>query len=338
MAQDSVILMIGDGMGPGQVKAGSIHAHGSDGKLVFQSFPVKGNLVTGSADNKVTDSAAAGTALATGKKTNNGMIAQSPEGNKLTTILELCRDDEKATGLIATSTITHATPASFAAHHATRKAEAELAVGMLESKPSLMFGGGAYYFSPKSVETSKRKDERDLLAEAALAGYRVIDSKQEMDELRGGDEVLGLFADGSLGWNDKEPTLAEMTGAALSVLDADEDGFFLMVEGSQIDWACHENKPDYFYSQMASFEEAVKIAFEFAKADGNVLLVVTADHETGGMSISDEKGPVLAWSTKGHTAARVPLYAYGPGSEKLGGERDNTDVPKLIAEALGLSF
>ncbi len=132
-----------------RLKAGSLRAYGAPGKLCFQSFPAKGELVTHAADNQVRDSAAAATALATGKKTNNGMSSQSAEGNRLTTILELSRDAEKATGLVATSTITYATPACFAAHLASRKQEAAIAAQMLASKVNLMLGGGAGVFSPQ---------------------------------------------------------------------------------------------------------------------------------------------------------------------------------------------
>ena len=349
-AQDSVVLLIGDGMGPVQVQAASLKLHGEDGKLAMQGMPVTGTITTHSADNKVTDSAAGGTALACGAKTNNGMIGVAPDGARLKSILEICRDAGKSTGLVATSTITHATPASFAAHIDSRKKEAEIAVQMIEAKVDVLFGGGWRYFVPHDHQKSKREDSRDLLGEAALKGYKILWGEEDFQR----DfyaPVIGLFDDGSLDGHG-EPTLAELAAKALEKLGANEKGFFLMVEGSKIDWACHDNDEAYFYGEIASFDAAVKKALDFAAADGDVLVVVTADHETGGMTLTEpeqetgepvadeasegKQAPVLGWTTKGHTDKAVPVFAFGPGAEAFAGNYDNTDIPKKLAAALGL--
>lgn len=333
----SVILMIGDGMGPKQVEAASILIHDKPGRLAMQQFPVKGSLTTKSANAEVTDSAAAGTALATGHKTNNGMISVSPDGKALKTILEACRDAGKATGLIATSTITHATPASFAAHVPNRGEEAEIAVQMLETRPNLMFGGGLGLFLSRAVKGSARKDERDLLAEAREAGYSVVNDEEEMAGASG-EYVLGLFGLSSLETGKVGPQIGAMTAKALELLGSAENGFFLMVEGSQIDWGCHGNEQDYYLREIKAFDAAVKTAFEFAEAAGDVLVVVTADHETGGMAARGKRRRSLSihWGGGGHTSTDVPLFAYGPGSKPFAGPHDNTEVPKLIAQAIGL--
>ena len=334
----SVILLIGDGMGPKQVETASILLHDKPGKLAMQRLPVKGSLTPKSANAEVTDSAAAGTALATGYKTNNGMIAVSPEGEPLKTILEGCRDSGKATGLVATSTITHATPASFAAHVANRGEEAEIAAQMLKTKPNLMLGGGLSRFLSRAVKGSARKDERDLLAEAREAGYQVITDDEELVGAAG-EYVLGLFALSSLETGKVGPELAAMTEKAVELLGASENGFFLMIEGSQIDWGCHGNEQDYYLGEMKAFDAAVDAAVRYAKSAGDVLVVVTADHETGGMTASGRRrrSVSIEWGGGGHTATDVPLFAYGPGSDAFAGPHDNTDVPKLIARALGVA-
>lgn len=333
----SAILLIGDGMGPRQVEAASILLHDKPGKMAMQKLPVKGSLSTKSANSEITDSAAAGTALATGHKTNNGMIAVLPDGRLLKTILEACRDAGKSTGLVATSTITHATPASFAAHVANRGEEAEIAAQMLETKPNIIFGGGLGLFLSRAVKGSARKDERDLLSEAREAGYSIVNDEEEM-AAASGEYVLGLFGLSSLERGKVGPELHAMTAKALELLGSSENGFFLMVEGSQIDWGCHGNEQDYFLREIEAFDAAVKTAVEYAKAAGDVLVVVTADHETGGLAFKGKRRSRLSikWGGGGHTAAEVPLFAFGPESGPFAGAHDNTEVPKLIAQAIGL--
>ena len=233
---------------------------------------------TYSANSEVTDSAAAGTAFATGVKTNNGMISTSPDGKELKTILQTVEEEGKATGLVATSTITHATPAVFASHVATRADEAGIAPQLLENGVDVLLGGGKNYF-PDSLLNEAKKD-----------GYDVIDNKSGLTEAKKAEKLIGLFADKGMAPEldrdeTNEPSLKEMTTAAIEVLKKDKDGFFMMVEGSQIDWAGHAHDAAWAMKDSEAFEQAVEAAVEFAKRDGNTLVVIAGDHETGGMSV-----------------------------------------------------
>ena len=347
---DNVIFCIGDGMGAGQVALAQITSAGMDGKLYLQRMPVVGIIRTHSADYVVTDSAAAATALATGFKTNNKMIATGPDGEKYLTILEAARDAGMTTGLVVTSNITDATPACFGAHNKSRYMESQIAEDLLAEKINVMFGGGREFFLPKATENSKRTDERDLIDEAKDAGYCYA---QTADELKSADGlyVIGLFQIGGLTTKPPEPTLAEMTDKAVELLNKKDKkksessrqnkGFFLMVEGSQIDWACHRNDANDTIRQTLRFDEAVRSAVEFALKNRHTIVIVTADHETGGLVIVGGKlpgkNPELYWSTKNHSGLPVPLYAFGPKASIFAGVYDNTEVPKKLAKLLGIT-
>ncbi len=342
----NVILLIGDGMGLGQVTLARMKAMGTEGKLNMQLLPVHGLIRTHSADRLVTDSAAAGTALACGIKTNNGMIGMAPDGTPYYTILEAAQAEGMATGLVATSTISHATPAAFGAHVNSRSMEPQIAEQLIGNRINVLFGGGRKYFLPQSDSNSGRKDDRDLIAEAEDAGYTVIGTPNQLRWVRG-PRILGLFQLDAMTTFAPEPMLDEMTRKAISLLDETAtdsrkygNGFFLMVEGSQIDWACHDNDAANCVRQTLLFDEAVREAVNFALADGRTLVVVTADHETGGLTIPDGdlEGTDIKvhWSTKGHSAESVPVFAIGPRSELFGGVYDNTEIPRRIAQALGI--
>jgi alkaline phosphatase len=342
----NVILLIGDGMGVGPVAFARTRAAGPDGKLYMERMPVTAFVRTHSADALVTDSAAAATALATGFKTNNGMVSVRPDGKKYLTILEAAKSKGMATGLIATSAVTHATPACFGAHNQSRNNQPEIAEDLLSNKVNVIFGGGREYFLPKTSGGSKRGDEKDLILQAENFGYSYIQSAEQLASAHG-PYVLGLFQNGALTTEAPEPTLAELTQKAIEILSKKEKGFFqknkgffLMVEGSQIDWACHGNDADNVVRQMLLFDLATKAAVDFAASDGQTLVIVTADHDTGGLVINaahPQTGELeLSWSTKSHTALPVPLFAFGPKAELFGGTCDNTDIPKKIAELLGI--
>ncbi|MBN6886136.1 alkaline phosphatase [Cytobacillus horneckiae] len=233
---------------------------------------------TYSANSKVTDSAAAGTAMATGVKTNNGMISTSPDGKELETVLEAAEKNGKSSGLVATSTITHATPAVFASHVASRADEAEIAPQLLDNDVDVILGGGKNYF-PETLLNDAKKD-----------GYKYVSNKNELKNTKKTNKLIGLFADVGMAPEldrdeTNQPSLADMTKSALDVLKRDKNGFFLMVEGSQIDWAGHDNDAAWAMKDSEAFEDAVAEAVKFAKKDGNTLVVVTGDHDTGGMSV-----------------------------------------------------
>ena len=336
---ENIIFLIGDGMGLSQITSARIANYGADKRLNIEKMPVTGLINTHSSNDLITDSGAAGTALATGYKTNNGMISVSPDGKRLRTILEACRDIGMSSGLVVTCTITHATPAVFASHVMSRNDEATIASQLLENKVNVMLGGGRMFFLPESEPGSKRHDERNLLVEAQKKGYLYIQTKEELGESRG-NYILGLFQLGHLTTIPPEPSLGEMTDKAIELLRKNRKGFFLMVEGSQIDWACHDNDTDNTIRQTLLFDEAVKVALDFALENKHTLVLVTADHECGGMGINsgslDGKELSIGWTTKGHSGVPVPVYAFGPQAERFMGLKDNTEIPRIFAELLGI--
>lgn len=338
----NIILLIGDGMGMNHIALARHRAVGSEGRLYMERLGVFGLVRTRSADNPVTDSAAAATAMACGIKTRNGRIGISPDGVPYDSILERLSQKGWRTGLAATSSITHATPACFAAHDSKRGAEADIAVDLLDARVDILFGGGRKYWV--GPPTGVRDDGRNLIAEAAAAGYQVLYSRDQMPSLKPAP-VLGLFADEGLTTFAPEPSLAQMTQTAIGLLSAPADEwfaprprFFLMVEGSQIDWAAHNNDADSCIRQLLLFDMAVKEAMDFACRNRHTLVIVTADHETGGLILktSREKRITVSFASKDHTAADVPIYAFGPGSQRFAGLLDNTDIPKRIAELVGI--
>ena len=197
----------------------------------------------------------------------------------------------------------------------------------------VILGAGLQFFQPMSTEGSDRRDNRDLLAEARENGFQVVRNADEMAAVKEG-RILGLFAPKYLSGLAGEPSLTEMTNKAISLVKDDPDGFFLMIEGSQIDWGGHDNDPEYVIREMIAFDKAVQAALDFAEADGQTLVVVTADHETGGMSIT--KGSFggdsleVKWTTGKHTGTPVGVFAYGPGSLRFTGVFDNTELPRII--------
>ncbi|WP_078543597.1 alkaline phosphatase [Litchfieldia alkalitelluris] len=367
---------------------------------------VKGLMKTHSANTEVTDSAAAGTAMATGVKTNNGMVGVTPDGEEVDSILDAAEDAKKSTGLVATSTITHATPAVFGASVASRGDEATIAPQYFENGVDVILGGGRSFFLPTSE--GGKQPEGNLVEEAKKDGYQYVTNSSELSKVKG-NKILGLFADGAMApelerSNTNQPSLAEMTDAAINALKQDKDGFFLMVEGSQIDWAGHAHDAAWAMTDTQAFDEAVAAAIEFAKKDGNTLVVVAGDHETGGMSVgsngvydlkiellhdvtatgdfmakqlnSDRSNvkevvkkytgldlteeeinrikesskvviainevisdrALVGWTSTAHTGTDLPIYAYGPQSDRFVGLHDNIDIPMIIAEAMKLKL
>ena len=340
----NVILMIGDGMGFTTIVVTRTVVLGAQGRLTIERLPVTGVIDNYDATRFVSGSAATATSLATGYKTNEDMISLLPDGTPALTILEAAREKGMSTGLVATSTITHATPAAFAAHVPNRYSEVEIAVQLLESKINVLFGGGrALFRSGISGYKFKRTDGRDLVEEARKADYVYVETRDELMWLKAeNDRVLGLFSDGYMINQYPEPTLAEMTEAALEILSHNEKGFFLMVEGSQIDWAGEDNDIKYTIREQLHFDLAIRSAIRFAMDDESTLVVVTSDHETGGMFISNKPpnqldGKInIQWGTDEHNGNAVPVFAYGPHAERFMGWYDNTEIPKKIANILGI--
>ncbi len=327
----NVILMIGDGMGVAQVTAGMVEG----GPLNMERLPVGGFLTTYTASDFLTDSAASGTALATGHKTNDGVLGLDPSGETLKTVLEYAEDSGMATGLVTACSITHATPAAFVAHVPSRDMHAEIASQISDSDVDVLFGGGWCYFTPDSEPGGARKDSTDLI-EHMRERMPVALTPEEFDSLPDdGPAAALLYREHPPRASERAVPLSELTRKAIDILSRNEHGFFLMVEGSQIDWAGHENDEEWLIEELLDFDDAVGTAMDFAEKDGNTLVVVTADHETGGYQLIDasrEDHKVTWWKfgSDNHTATMVPLLAYGPGSRELGGIGDNTDLGRTL--------
>ncbi len=334
-APKNIILFIGDGMGIAQISAGKI----VKGRLNLEEFKHIGLLMTHSQSDLVTDSAAAGTAIATGYKTYNHAISVSPDGMPLKTIIEYAQDVNKATGLVVSSSITHATPAVFAAHVDSRKKHSVIAEQIAASGIDVLFGGGWGYFVPVTTTGSKRDDKKNLLAE--LSEYTtVIQTDEEFKKLGNVDSVVGLFSKKALPKADKRhPSLVEMTKKAIEILSKNKNGFFLMVEGSQIDWGGHDNDQDYVISEVIDFDDTVGVGLDFAKKNTQTLVLVISDHETGGFaihdgSVKDKAVTESAFTRTDHTAEMVPVFAYGPGADDFTGIGDNTRIGQIIIQYL----
>lgn len=335
-AVKNVILMIGDGMGLSHIWLSRIATTGAHGRLNMERMPVSGLVTTYSATNLKTDSAAAATALATGRKTANGMIAELPDGTRLKTLLEKAEERRMATGLLVTKAVTDATPAGFSAHNATRDDQSAIAVDILSHGIEVIMGGGRRYWLPTS-KGGGRSDGRDLTLEATQKGYRYITGRQELTDLQT-LPVLGLWAENDLDEDGDEPSLAAMTAKATLLLGREPGGFFLLVEGSQIDTRSHRHDAAEVIERVLGFDAAVKEALSFAARDGHTLVIVTADHETGGLVVLDgPERPEISWATFDHSSTPVALFAYGPGSGDFTGMYDNTEVALRIARLLGFT-
>jgi alkaline phosphatase len=326
----NVILMIGDGMGVAHVTAAKVAA----GTLNMERLPHAGFVTTNPDQAFVTDSAASGTALATGEKTRNGVISLSSSGDTLMTVLEHAEARGMATGLVVTCSVTHATPAVFVAHVDDRSKDCEIAAQIAGSGVDVLFGGGRSYFLPGS-QSGVRDDGKDLLRPLRWRMPLAL-SASEFRKLGDVKQAVALLSsEHPPPVQLRDPPLPELTEKALEILGRDPDGFFLMVEGSQIDWAGHENRSDWLVAETLDFDNAVGVVMDFAERDGHTLVVVTADHETGGYALLDgsvERREVSRtdFGSDGHTATMVPLLAYGPGSESFGGILDNTDIGRAL--------
>ena len=325
----NVIFMIGDGMGLAQLYAGMTE---SEAPLALEEFPFTGISKTYSANSYITDSAAGGTALACGRKTDNGMVGVLPDGTPIYSVLHILAQKGMVTGVVVTSSITDATPASFVAHQPKRSMHEEIAVDFLLNTPEIFVGGGRKYFD-------ERGDNRNLLTELTGKGYDVADNLDELRQSKSSKIVSLLASDGMPSMLDKRGDMLPLaTEKAIEVLSKHPKGFFLMVEGSQIDWQSHANKTEGVVAETIDFDNAVRKALDFARADGKTLVVVTADHETGGMSITGgslaENQVKADFSTKGHSGIPVIVYAYGPGAENFSGIMENTSIKGKILDLM----
>jgi alkaline phosphatase len=340
----NVIVMISDGMGPSAVTLTRL-VSGKE-SLTLDDYLI-GTRRTSSQDKIVTDSAAGATAMATGHLTKNDYVCVTAGGQPLGTVLEAAQFQKKmATGLVVKCRITHATPAGYSAHVMNRDDEERIAAQQIGLHADLMFGGGTDFFLPTSAG-GKRKDSRDLLTEARDSGYQVIGTAEEFaGNLR--LPVVGLFAKDGMHYEidrptTREPSLEEMTRKALQLLSQRKEGFFLMIEGSEIDHTEHVNDAGALVPEVLCYDAAVAAAIEFAKRDGRTLVVSTSDHETGGLAITGgdmgnaRSGPLRLRNAKASADAMVTMITKGGTLEDVlqeyAGVTNVTDAEKGAYEA-----
>ncbi len=408
----NIILFIGDGMGFEQISLGRILKENDP--LSMDTMKNIGCVSTHyDNDNKllVTDSAASATAIACGVKTKKYAVGVDKDGNAVRSIMSYAKDAGKSTGLITTTRITDATTAAFAAHNTSRSNEEQTAVDLLHAVPDILMGGGKKNFLP-----DRRKDGTDLIAQSQTQGYSLLYNREEMLNTNA-TMLLGLFASDKMPYtvdNDTQaPSIKDMTIKALDVLSKNPEGFFVMIEGGRIDHSCHANDAVTTAYEVMAFDEAVGAALEFAQKNTDTLVIVTADHETGGLTIGIEKsysigfdtllkvqtgsifenivpnadsasgrldysqfvrkqfgirdlsrsetdalktafssndratiGNALAalitqrsnikWASRDHSGKNVPVMAYGPYAKYFTGYIDNTDIFKIMMDAMGI--
>ena len=317
--------MIGDGMGLTQISSGM---YANDNSTALEQFDYIGLSKTASFDKLITDSAASGTAMATGIKTNNKVLGISPDNIHQKSILEICKEKGYKTALIATSSIVHATPASFYAKENSRYNYENIALQLRNHNIDIFIGGGSKYFTT-------RKDKRNLINE--MSEYEFIKSLDELEKSI--STKVGYFT-----YFDEPPSILNgrpanldlITRTILNKLSLNKSPFIVVIEGSQIDWGGHDNDSKMVLSEFIDFDSAVKEALEFAKNDGNTLVVVTADHETGGMSLNggEINNVNIKFNTKSHTGTMVPVFSFGPSSETFSGIYENTQIFYKLRESI----
>lgn len=318
----NIIFLIGDGMGLAQIFAASVISGG----LTLDLFEDIGFLKTSSVDDFITDSAAGATAFSIGQKTFNGAIGLDADSIAQKTLTELAEEKGLATGLIATCSVTHATPASFYAHQINREMHTEIANDFYGKGIDFVAGSGKPYFSLEKLMSD---------------GYYVQTGRNY--QAKKFDKTFWFYNDSIYAPNaiERGNWLADATKHGINHLKNNKKGFFLMVEGSQIDWGGHNNDFDYMVSELIDFDKAIKVAYDYAKLNKNTLVIVTADHETGGLTINGGsiKNKTITdprFTTDYHTALMVPVYAFGPGAEKFRGTMENTAIYKNIKTLLNL--
>ncbi|MDP6908111.1 MAG: alkaline phosphatase [Flavobacteriales bacterium] len=333
----NIIFLVGDGMGLSQMSSAYFFGEKEPN---FSRFPVIGLSKTASGSHKITDSAAGATAFSCGLKTYNGAIGVDMDTNTVKTILEELSEVGWNTGLVSTSSITHATPASFFAHTASRGMQEEIARQLVYSDVDFFAGGGHQWFLNRTDSVN--------YADSLLAKGFVLDTTSIKTSWNGGDKkpVYLLAADGLTPKHEgRDDFLNEATDKAIQHLSSKEQSFFLMVEGSQIDWGGHANNGEYIIQEVLDFDKAVGTALDFAQEHGNTLVVVTADHETGGFTMSGEKKIgafksvtndydkiATTFSTGGHSCTMVPVLSFGVHSERLNGIFENTEIHTVFRE------
>jgi len=339
-APRNIILIIGDGMGPGALKLASLYQHKAEGRLVMEQLPVAALCTTHSENPDATDSAAAATAIACGTKTANGMLGMTSRTNRLVSFAEVARQSGRSVGIVTSDALTGATPSGFYAHVPRRGAAQEIADFAAASGYEILIGSAAakVWFAPKDAG-GQRTDARNVSNEMASAGYAVVENAEAFARAPQDRRVLGFMDKPTL---EPETCLGRLMETSLARLARNGKGFFMMMECTITDYGGHGNNPELTVRGTLQVDWAVRRAVEFARERGDTLVLVTADHETGGlncaMSRTDTSRLVIHYTTTSHTATPVPLFAFGPGAQLFSGVIDNTDIAKTVAHLWRLAL
>jgi len=328
----NVILMIGDGMGLSQLSS-SYYFMEEDKEPAFSRFKYIGLCKTSAGSSPITQSPAAATALSTGYKTYNMAVGVDMDTVIRENIVELVSKKGYMTGVIATSSVTDATPAGFYAHQPERYMQREIARDLVESEIDFFAGGGIKYFLD-TLGTDVFKENGIVVDFAKLKKIKKPEPGARYGFLLGSDRMPAML-------EGRKDFLEKSSSIAIDFLSTGEQGYFLMIEGSQIDWAGHGNNVDYMITEMNDFEKAVKSVLDYAENEGETLVIVTADHETGGFTLgaagrngydADYSTIFPTFASTNHSAALVPVLAFGPGAENFAGIYENTEIfHKLVS-------
>ncbi len=331
----NVIILIGDGMSVNTVSVSELFLDNSP----FRKFTYSGLVVTCSADKLITDSAAGATAFSTGYRTNKLMVGTKTDSTKVETILEYLSKKGFATGIVATSSLTDATPACFCTHNISRYKYYDIANQYADLKIDFLVGGGTQYFLPESFGGT-RPDSVNVVEKFKNKGYNYTENVNEIINYAGEVPLFGL-----IGYDEmpeainRKFTLGQLTESALKHLEKTNKNFFIMVEGSQIDNVNHGNDKTGLIAELTDFNTAVNTALDFAEKDKNTLVIVLADHDTGGLSIIGgdlkTKEFELGWTTKNHAANMIAVFAKGPGAENFTGIKDNFEIGRILFGLFG---
>jgi alkaline phosphatase len=337
----NVILLISDGTGLSQI---STAFYFKDSMPNYTRFKNIGLIKTSSAGQEITDSAAGATAFSCGVKTFNSAIGVANDSTAIETIVELASSKNVKTGLIASSSITHATPGSFFGHQINRGMADEIAADLLSGKVDFFAAGGLKYFT-------KRKDKRNLVTELTTLNYKIdTTSLGSFTQIKSSQKVGYLLADDAMPKmsDGRGDFLSDATNLAIKFLSKNNRPFFIMTEGSQIDWGGHNNDAPYLIAELLDFDNLIGKVLDYAEKDGNTLVIVTSDHETGGFTLSPQRKKKAdgteyddytkvgtSFSTGGHSATLIPVFAFGPGSEEFNGVYENNEIFSKIVKVTG---
>lgn len=319
----NLIFMIGDGMGHSHIEAASQHLLPDERKLDIQKIPYKGEVITNNINGETTDSAASGTAYATGYKTVNKALGKDQHGNNLMNILEYAKKEGFATGIVTTQKLNDATPAAFSAHVFDRHSD-DITLQQISSGIDVLIGGGRTDFE-KHQELIEKK------------GYTYINNMDDFNKTKA-DKIFAILRTSHFMDDKNTPSLAVLTKKAIEVLSKNEKGFILIVEEGLIDTYSHAKNINSVLTKVLEFDKAVRVSLNFARSNHDTLVVVTADHETGGLKLKEGTVSKDWFTTTEHTNVNVPIMAFGLHARGINNQTlENNEVNRYIVRNLGFN-